>query len=222
MKYLSNLAPSPFPPFPHSLILIVMLLCLCPVNTQDLIVEAKTTSINSLSNYVFYVNGLTYSVEAGATIAITFPPEYSADALHNMAPYSGYDAGGGDACWPSGLCSVTITFSGSTLFLAGLFPSAYDHTIDFYFLQFTVFSLQNPDSLSVGFFPMTIFKGSSIYYPPSTGSSSSTPTFTASTMTYSTQIQQGSIWATSPLTISLTPDTLLDTLNFNFPTSWTN
>ena len=201
-------------------ILAVLLIITPSAHGQDLVVAAGTTTINALSHYTFSIFTLSVNVDQGSTIAITFPQEYSPTSLKNNAPYSGYNASLGDGCWPFGTCSVSISFRGNTFFLDGAFPQAY--TGAGFFFQFSIFNIQNPDSLSVGQFPMTIFKGTTIFFPTSLGSTSFPPSFSPSTIAYSTSITINSVWTTSPLTLTLTPDTLLDQININFPNIWTN
>lgn len=164
---------------------------------------------------------LPYAVPSGATLGVTFPSEYSATTLHSMKPYTSYSPSNGDFCWPFGACSISISLSGNTFFFNGLFPNAYDGSGSF-FTQLTVFNIKNADSLTVGTFSVTIFKGSTIYYPPSGGATVNPPSFTASTMSYSTSLQTSSIWATSTLTLTLTPNTVIDTLILNLPSIWAN
>ena len=201
-------------------ILAVLLIITPSAHGQDLVVAAGTTTINALSHYTFSIFTLSVNVDQGSTIAITFPQEYSPTSLKNNAPYSGYNASLGDGCWPFGTCSVSISFRGNTFFLDGAFPQAY--TGAGFFFQFSIFNIQNPDSLSVGQFPMTIFKGTTIFFPTSLGSTSFPPSFSPSTIAYSTSITTNSVWTTTPLTLTLTPDTLLDQININFPNIWTN
>lgn len=164
-----------------------------------------------------------FDIPQGSTLALTFPSEYSSTKLHNMAPYSGYDTTLMDFCGASFTCSVTISYSGSTFFLNGLFTQDYNSINGYFYMQFTIFNIQNPDYINVGEFYMTIYKGSTIYYPLGTGSSVSGPTFTPSTMSYTISLGTSTIWATSSLTITLTPNTIIDTLQFAFPSSmWTN
>jgi len=69
-----------------------------------------------------------------------------------------------------------------------MFPQAYDGS-GTYFTQLTVFNIKNPDSLSLSAFTMTIYQGSTIYYPPSGGATVTPPSFTTSTMAYTTTLQ---------------------------------
>lgn len=89
-------------------------------------------------------------------------------------------------------------------------------------MQLTLFNITNPNSLNPGQFIMTIYQGSTIYYPTGAGSSVSTPTFTVSYMPFSTQVFTSSIWETSVLRITVTPNTLIDTMQLNFPSVWIN
>ena len=41
-------------------------------------------------------------------------------------------------------------------------------------------------------------------------------------MAYTTSLLTGSLWATSPITFTFTPSTLIDTIQFDFPDQWTN
>jgi hypothetical protein len=171
------------------------------------------------------VIALSEAVAAGATLAITFPSEYSATTLRSHSPYSGNDAALGDACYftqPFRFCTPTLSYSGSTFFLSGIFGQSYDPNTDSFFLQYSILNVANPDVLAVGTFEMTIYQGSTIYYPSALGSSGGSLTFSPSTMAYSTSVQTGTIRATSTLIITLTPDTLIDTLSFSFPSTWTN
>lgn len=178
------------------------------------------TEINAVTNYTLMLNYFTYTVPAGSTLALTFPQDYSPTILNNKGPYSGYDPALGDFCFPA--CTFTQAVpAGNTLLINGLFTQNID-SINALMLQLTLFNITNPNSLNPGQFLMTIYKGTSIYYPTGTGSSVSTPTFTVSTMPYSTQIFTNSIWATSVLRITLTPNTLIDTVQLNFPSTWTN
>ena len=223
MKYKSNTHPNTHSNSRMLQIIILLLAIVIPSLGQDLNVQVRTTSINALSHYSFILNFLLYSVDSGATLAITFPNEYSSTTIHNGIPYSSYDPSTlGDYCWPLGTCSTTLSVSGRTFFIDGIFTKNYDHTLDGFFMQFSILNIRNPDSLTAGVFAMTIFKGSTVYYPPSTGPTSTIPTFIPSTIPYSTSVSTPSIWATSSLTLTLTPDTLIDTFNLNLPSLWVN
>ena len=137
-----------------------------------------------------------------------------------MAPYSGHAPSLGDFCW-FGCSLVSTSFSGSTLFFTGLFQTDVAAS-DGYALQYTIFNVQNPDVLSTSSFEMTIYQGATIYYPTLSGSTGNSPSFSPSNMPYTTHIATSTIWATTILTITLTPNTLIDTLQFNFPSIWIN
>ena len=167
--------------------IVIVFFFIATTNSQDILVSSTKTSINALSNYTFIIPSLSQTVDQGATLAITFPSQYSPITLRSNAPYSGYAASLGDACWPTfATCPNNINFSGNTFYINDIFSQAYNG-IGF-FVQYTIFNIINPDSLSVGTFYMTIFKGNTIYFPPSTGSSSSLPTFSPSSIAYSTSI----------------------------------
>ena len=56
-------------------------------------VDSGMESINTVANYTFQIGLLapfTYAVDAGSTVAITFPAQYSTTSLRNNAPYSGF------------------------------------------------------------------------------------------------------------------------------------
>lgn len=139
-----------------------------------------------------------------------------------MAPYSSYDPLLGDYCYIDASCSVTISVSGNTLFLNGLFTQNFNAVNGYFFMQLTIFNIQNPDSLKVGPFYMTVFQGSTIYYRSLNGSSVERPTFTPSTMSSSIALSVSSLWMASVLTITLTPNSLIDTIQFDFLSMWTN
>ena len=224
MKYISNHSAALLQQRHPLLVAIIIVILAAQGQSQDLAVQLSPTSwwsINAVADYIFLIFPLPHAVPSGATLAVTFPQQYSANTLHSMAPYTGFNAANGDFCWPFGTCSVGVSLSGSTFFFTGLFPQAYDGS-GTYFTQLTVANIKNPDSLSLGAFAMTIYQGSTIYYPPAGGASVTPPSFSPSTMAYSTSLQTGSIWATSTLMITLTPDTLLDTLVLSLPSIWTN
>ena len=70
-------------------------------------------------------------------------------------------------------------------------------------------------------FVLTIFKGSTTYYPLA-GSSCKNPTFSPSALTYSVSLQQPAVWANSPLKITFVPDVMIDFIQLTFPAAWAN
>jgi hypothetical protein len=101
----------------------------------------------------------------------------------------------------------------------GVFPTG---VASGFFMQLTILNILNPATLNLGTFVMTIFKGATIYYPLASGSSVAAPTLTYSNMPYTVTLMDSSLWATTPITFTFTPNTLLDTIIFSFPTQWTN
>ena len=85
-------------------------------------------------------------------------------------------------------------------------------------------SVQNPNTLSLGAFAVTIYLGSTIYYP-SPGTPSSTAfqsTLAAQAVTYSVQVMNPTIWGVSPLKFTITPNNIIDTIRIRFPSgAWT-
>jgi hypothetical protein len=70
---------------------------------------------------------------------------------------------------------------------------------------------------------MVIYLGSTIYYPVSGSTVSAGPSFTSQAMSCSPQVLIPTIWSTSPLKITMTPNNLIDTIEFtilnSYPTS---
>jgi hypothetical protein len=81
--------------------------------------------------------------------------------------------------------------------------------------QYTIFNIKNPSRPgTVGTYSMTIYSGSTIHYPSGGPSTSLGPSFTAKTMVCSTQVVIPTIWSTSPLKITITPNSVVDTIQF--------
>lgn len=80
-----------------SVIIIFSIIALIvPGSTQDLAVIVTNSEINAITNYTLVIPNLVYDVPSGATLAVTFPSQYSAVTLRSMAPYSSYDPSLGD------------------------------------------------------------------------------------------------------------------------------
>jgi hypothetical protein len=131
---------------------------------------------------------------------------------------SGYNTSLGDRCFPVNCSSVTFSLRGNTLFVNGVFPGGAATTGSKYYLRLTVYNIKNPASLTVNNFVMTVYKSGVIYYSKSFAS----PSFTASSLSYSVSVLKPSVWMNSPYTFTLTPDVGIDTLMFSFPTVWDN
>lgn len=164
----------------------LVLVLLVPVaQPQDLDVSVSNTAMNAVSNYILTISSLKYFVASSSVLALTFPREYPTSTLHSMAPYTGIASD--DICG-SALCSgITFSFNGSTLFIGGLFKNDVISTGGYY-LHLTVFNIKNPPVMTVGDFVMTIFKGTTIYYPLAFGSLCQSPYFDAASLAYSVSV----------------------------------
>ena len=86
---------------------VVAHLIMQPVSAQDLTISISSSTINALSNYDFNVVGLLNAIDAGSTLAITFPSGYSPTQLQHDAPYTGT----GTICHLFVFsCSITVSF----------------------------------------------------------------------------------------------------------------
>lgn len=207
---------------------LVLLALLAPSSPQDFVVNLPSTqlSLNQNADYKLGTGPLDmtgYFIPTGAVLLLTLPPQYNTTALRSKT-YTGYSASYGDNCFFDFSCTgVTVSFKGNSFAISGLFTSDIQISDTWYF-QYTILSVQNPNTLSLGAFAVTIYLGSTIYYP-SPGTPSSTAfqsTLAAQAVTYSVQVMNPTIWGVSPLKFTITPNNIIDTIRIRFPSgAWT-
>jgi hypothetical protein len=129
---------------------------------------------------------LTISIPSGSFVGLFFPQEYSASNLHQGSAYSGYNASNNDKCPTSTNCSgVTLSYSAYGIIISGMFQTSVTK-IQF---NYTIFNITNPSTPgTTGNFLITIFKGSSLYYPTNSTVSPGGITFTSQSMTCSATV----------------------------------
>lgn len=207
------------------LIVLTLLALTCP---QDFVVSLPSTqlSLNQNADYKIGTGPLDmtgYFIPTGAVLILTLPPQYNTTVLRSKT-YTGYSATYGDNCFFDFACTgVTVSFKGNSFAISGLFTSDLQIS-DVWYFQYTILSVQNPNTLSLGAFAVTIYLGSTIYYP-SPGVPSSTTfqsTLSAQAVTYTVQVMNPTIWGVSPLKLTITPNNVIDTIRIRFPSgAWT-
>lgn len=209
--------------------ILVLLALLFLTNPQDFVISLPSSqlSLNQNADYKLATGplGVTgYFIPTGSIVLLTLPPQYNTTVLHSKS-YTGYSAAYGDNCFFDFSCTgVTVSFIGNSFAISGMFTSDLQAS-DTLFFQYTILSVQNPNSLSVGAFAVTIYLGTTIYYP-SAGTPSSTTfqsTLSAQAVTYTIQVLNPTIWGVSPIKFTITPNNVIDTIRIRFPTTfWTS
>lgn len=208
--------------------ILIILALLALSSPQDFVINIPSTqlSLNQNADYKIGTGPLDmtgYFIPTGSIFLVTLPPQYNTTALRSKN-YTGYSATYGDYCYFDSSCTgVTVSFKGNSFAISGMFTSDIQ-VGDIWNFQYTILSVQNPNSLSLGSFAVTIYLGSSISYP-SAGTPSSTSfksTLSAQAVTYTVQVMNPTIWAVSPLKLMITPNNVIDTIRIKFPsTAWT-
>jgi hypothetical protein len=193
---------------------VLLLMLTLPLLAYDFSIAASSSSCNTLASYTISTYATqTIAVAAGSTLMVSLPPEYNTAVLRTYS----YSISGSVCLGPCG--SATVSFSGSSLLLGGLFP--FDLNVgDSWDVTYTVSNLLNPNAQNPGSFTITIFKGSTIYYSGTGSPSIFAPTFTLQTVSFTTQVIYPTIWAVSPLKFTITPNFAIDTIKITFPAKW--
>jgi hypothetical protein len=112
-----------------------------------------------------------------------------------------------------------LSLEGNSLALTGLFPNnlASSDSWDF---SYTIFNVLNPNAQQPGSYTITIFLGSAIAYKGTGISYIFSPTFGLQTVSFTASVLYPTIWAVSPLTLTITPNFAIDTIKITFPSKW--
>ena len=180
-------------------------------------IDFSITTTNRICNTLAVYTIQTYQTQSfavanGSTFMVSLPSDYNEAVLRTYSySVSGY------IC--QGPCSLTVSFSGNSLLVDGLF--SFDlNTGDMWDVGFTVSSIMNPNTQTPGSYTITIFKGSTIYYSGTGSTYIFTSTFSLQTVNFSTQVLYPTIWEVSPLKFTITPNFAIDTIKITFPSRW--
>lgn len=195
-------------------LLVLWAVLLLPANTQIIAsISADSYVAGATANYTIdMIEFFGITVPANSKIIVAFPEQFNATALHQGTTYVGSGSGCGGAC-----TGVTIGYQGTSFTLDGVFPSAYSSALIF---NYKISAIVNPPYAgAAGTFYFTIFEGTTIYYTATANLPSS---FSARVMAYSTQVMMDRVLGVSPLKVTLWPQSAVDEIRFQLPSSWSN
>lgn len=148
-------------------------------------IDFSITTTNKVCNTLAVYTIQTYQTQSfavanGAILMVSFPSDYNAAVLRTYS----YSVSG-SVC--QGPCSLTVSFSGNSLLVGGLF--SFDlNAGDMWDVAFTVSSVMNPNTQTPGGYTVTIFKGSNIYYSGTGATYIFTSAFTLQMVSFTTQV----------------------------------